>query len=377
MELNLEDKYSQFRGEVRSFVDKEIAPFANEFDRMQHLPEKLIEKLIANGYISSMISKRYGGGNFDNLEIAILNEEIGRGCSATRSLLTVHGMCSLGLQRWGSEEVKSKYISDLASGKKIGAFALTEPTAGSDAKSIETIAELQGEYYILNGTKKWITMAQIADIFLVFANCEAKPTAFIVDKNTEGLTIEAMNDLLGCRASMIGKIHFNQCKIPRENIVGRIGYGISHVAMTCLDYGRFTIACGCVGLAQASLEESIRYSRERKQFGKYLKDNQLIQRMIAEMIVNIKAARLLCYNTAILKDNIDPDSVMETWSAKYFASKILMQIVSDAVQIHGGNGVSPDYNVSRYYRDAKINEIIEGSSQIHEILISRHGYKQY
>lgn len=377
MDLGLSEKYTDFRQEVRAFVDSEIVPNAKKYDREQLLPKALIDKLNSKGYLSAMIPKKYDGTELDNISIAILNEEIGRGCSSTRSLLTVHGMCALGILRWGNDELKNKYLYDLAKGKKIGAFALTEPEVGSNAKAINTTAELCGEYYILDGRKKWITMAQIADIFILFAKCEGVPTAFILDRNTPGITIEPINDLLGCRASMIASIKLNNCKIPKENLVGKIGAGLSHVALTCLDYGRFTIGCGCVGVAQACLEDSIEYSRNREQFGSLLKDNQLIQKMITEMVVKIKSARLLCYNAAILKDNLEPDSIMETWNAKYFASSILMQTALDAVQIHGGNGISPDYNVERYYRDAKINEIIEGTSQIHEILIAKHAYKTY
>ncbi|MBN1040265.1 acyl-CoA dehydrogenase [Clostridium botulinum] len=377
MDLGLSDKYDDFKQEVREFVDDEICPNAKKYDREQVIPRELIDKLISKGYLSAVVPKRYDGPELDNICIAILNEEIGRGCSSTRSLLTVHGMCALGILRWGSNDLKDKYIYDLAKGKKIGAFALTEPEVGSNANAINTTAELSGDYYILNGEKKWITMAQIADIFILFAKCEGVPTAFIVDRNTEGMEIEPINDLLGCRASMIASIKLNNCKIPKENLVGKIGTGLSHVALTCLDFGRFTVGCGCVGIAQACLEESIEYAKNREQFSSYLKDNQLIQKMITEMVVKIKSARLLCYNAAILKDNLEPDSIMETWNAKYFASSIATQIALDAVQIHGGNGVSPDYNVERYYRDAKINEIIEGTSQIHEVLIARHVYKTY
>ena len=375
MEIALDEKYLDFKDEVKKFTDKEIRPFAGKFDKEQNLPRTVIDKLAEAGYLSCVIPKKYGGNPLDNVSIAILNEIIGGACSATRSLLTVHGMCALGILRWGNEELRKEYLPKLATGEKIGAFALTEPLVGSDAKSINTTAELQGDYYVLNGEKKWITMAQIADVFIVYAKLNGANTAFILDRDSEGLEIEPITDLLGCRASMIAKLKLNNCKIPRKNLIGREGTGISHVALTCLDYGRFTIGCGCVGIAEACLQESVEYSRERMQFGAPLKDNQLIKKMITEMVVETKAARLLCYNAAKLKDELDPDSIMETWNAKYYASTILGKITKYAIQIHGGNGISDNYNVERYYRDGIINEIIEGSTQVHELLISSHAYK--
>lgn len=309
--------------------------------------------------------------------IGILNEEVGRGCSAARSLLTVHGMVELAILRWGSEEQRKEWLPCLAKGEKLGAFALTEPEVGSDAKSIETTAVLEDEFYVINGKKKWITLGQIADVFLVFAKIDNKPTAFIVDRNTPGLTIKALKGLMGARASMVSELTFNNCRVPAKNIVGIKGTGLTHVAMTCLDYGRYTIACGCVGIAQSCMEESVRYSKKRKQFGEPLRKNQLIQKMISEMVVNIKAARMLCYNAGCLKDNLEHDSIMETWNAKYFASTILQKVVSDAVQIHGAIGCLAGNVVERCYRDSKINEIIEGTSQMHEVLIANNAMRTF
>jgi len=373
MNLALDEKYEDFRDEVKKFSKEYIYPYAKEADKNQHLPSQIIESLSSKGYICPIMPSKYGGQGFDNVENVILNEEIGGACSSTRSLMTVNGMFGLGILKWGTELQKEKYLYDIAAGKKIGAFALSEPNVGSDAKSINTTATESDDYYILNGHKKWITMAQIADCFIVFANCEGdKNAAFIVDRDAEGLTVEPINNLLGCRASMIGELIFDNCKIPKSSLLGKIGFGIAQVALTCLDYGRFSIACGCVGIAQSCLDESVKYSKERIQFSQPIKDNQLIQKKITEMVVNIKASRLLCLNAAVLKDNCEPDSIMETWNAKYFASTKLKNIVADAVQIHGANGISEEYNVERYYRDSIINEIIEGSTQVHEILISRN-----
>lgn len=377
MQVAIERTYYDFKDEVEKFVNEEIKPYAGNFDREQNLPRTIIDKLALKGYLSCTIPTRYGGSGLDNVSIAIINEVIGGACSSTRSLLTVHGMCSIGILRWANKEIKEEYLPKMATGEKIGAFALTEPLAGSDAKSINASAEIEGDYYVINGEKKWITMAQIADVFIVYAKCNGEITAFLLDRECKGLTIEPIKDLLGCRASMLGKLIMKDCKVPKNKMLGRIGTGISHVALNCLDYGRFSIACGCVGVAQACLEESIAYSRKRIQFGEPIKNNQLIRKMIAEMTVKIKAARLLCINAAKLKDEIDMDSIMETWTAKYYASTMLSKITKDALQIHGGNGICSDYNVERYYRDGIINEIIEGSTQIQELLISKNAYNVY
>lgn len=367
--------HQDLRKEIRDFVDKEIAPHAREVDKEQKLNKEIIKKLAEKGYLSSTIPLKYGGSELDNLSIAILNEEIGRGCTSTRNLLTVHGMCSIAILKWGTEEQREKYLPAFSVGEKLGAFALTEPFVGSDAKSIEATAEIEGDYYVLNGRKKWITMAQIADVFLVFAKLRGKVTAFLLDRNTEGLTIKPITNLMGSRGSMLGELIMENCRVPQNTIIGRIGGGLVHVALNCLDYGRFTVACGCVGLGQAALQASVDYANKRSQFNEPLKNNQLIKKMITEMSVNIKAARLLCLNAAKLKDELDPDSIMETWNAKYFASTMLRKVTADAVQIHGGNGISTDYDVERYYRDSIINEIIEGSTQMHEMLIGSHIFK--
>jgi alkylation response protein AidB-like acyl-CoA dehydrogenase len=377
MKIELTPEQLTWQKEFSDFVVNDIIPFADQNDREECINAQMQEKLARRGYLGSMLPKEYGGMGLDNVTLGILNEEVGRGCSSVRSLLTVHGMVALALERWGSQEQKDKWLHRMAKGEIIGAFALTEPNVGSDAKSIESVAELSGDHYIINGKKKWTTMGQIADIFLVYAQCGGKPTAFIVEKDTPGFSRKPIKGLLGARASMIAELSFDNCKIPRENLVAREGIGLSHVALSALDYGRYTIAWGCVGLGQACLEESVRYTRKRKQFGQPLRQCQLIQKMITEMVVSIKAARLMCFSAGYLKDVGDPESIMETWNAKYLASKMAVQVASDAVQIHGGNGCYREYAVERHYRDAKINEIIEGTSQMHEVLIATNTFRQY
>jgi len=370
LKIELTPEQSKFREDARRFVDKEIVPFADESDANETLTDNVINKMKSSGYLGSMIPGEYGGMELDNVTLGILNEEVGRGCSSVRAILTVHGMVALGILKWGTDQQKKEYLGKMAKGEIIGAFALTEPNIGSDAKNVEATAVFSQGRYILNGKKKWITMGQIADIFLVFAQCEGKPTAFLVRKDTPGLSIKKTTGLLGMRASMIGELDMENCSVSKDCLVGSVGTGFSHVALTCLNFGRYTIACGCVGLAQACLEASSKYAKMRKQFGIPLSENQLIQKMITEMVVNIKAARLLCFHAGYLSDIGDPNSIIETWIAKYFSSTMLAKIVNDAVQIHGANGCIRGYGVERFLRDAKINEIIEGTTQIHEILIA-------
>jgi glutaryl-CoA dehydrogenase (non-decarboxylating) len=377
MKLELSAQQKNAQAQFKTFVNQEICPNAGEWDRKEFTPPELIKKIAERGFLGAILPQEYGGKGMDMITYGILNEEIGRGCSSVRSLLTVHNMVAHALCKWGNKFQKQYWLPKFASGEMIAAFALSEPNVGSDAKSVETTATLAHDAYILNGQKKWITYGQMADVFLVFAKCEGKPTAFLVEKNSPGLSIKPMSGILGTRASMTAELNLNNCQISLENLVGKLGFGFSYVAATALDYGRYSVASGCVGIAQACLEACIKYTNERKQFGVYLKEHQLIRQMITQMITNVKAARLLCYQAGYLKDINDPNSIMETSIAKYFASTVATKIANDAVQIHGGNGCSSEYPVERYLRDSKIMEIIEGSTQIQEITIADSGYQDY
>ena len=374
MKIELTPKQKDAQAAFRAFADEEIFPYANQFDQEERIPSELISKMARKKYLSTVLPEESGGLGLDMITFGLLNEEIGRACSSVRSLLTVHGMVSYAILRWGTQHQKEFWLPKLATGEVIAAFALTEPNVGSDAKSIETTAERQGDVYILNGRKKWITYGQIADLFLVFAQCDGKPSAFLVERNSPGLTTRPVQGLLGTRASMIAEVHLNECQVPKENLVGGLGFGFSAVALSALDLGRYSVAWGCVGIGQACLDASLKYTSERKQFGVYLKRHQLIQQMIANMVTNVRAARLLCYHAGYLKDIGDPGATMATLVAKYFASTMVSKAASDAVQVHGGNGCSSEYPVQRYLRDAKVMEIIEGSTQIQQILIGRNAY---
>lgn len=370
------DQQKSDQGAFREFVEINVTPRAGQFDREERLPSELIKKVAALGYLGATIPERAGGSGMDSITFGLLNEEIGRGCSSLRSLLCVHGMSSYAVYRWGSKHLKGTFIPKMASGELVTAFALTEPDVGSDAGNIKTSATLSGDCYVLNGTKKWISFGQVADLFLVFAQSNGRPAALLVERNSPGLSITPITGMLGLRASMLAQLHFEDCRVPKQNIVGREGFGFSHVAAAALDQGRYSVACGCVGIGQACLESCIRYSNERRQFGAPIKDFQLIQAMITEMIANVKAARLLCYQAGWLRDAGDSRAIMETSIAKYFAARMATRSASDAVQIHGANGCSNDYPVERCLRDAKIMEIIEGSTQMQQITIARYGSQE-
>ena len=375
MKIELTPQQKSDQAAFRTFVQEEIIPEANRYDQEEYTSTELINKVAQQGYLGSLVAEESGGTAMDMITFGLLHEEMGRGCSSIRSLLTVHSMITHALLRWGSKQQKAFWLPKLATGEIIGAFALSEPNVGSDAKSVETTARHCDDHYVLNGQKKWITYGQIADLFLVFARCEGKVSAFLVERNSPGFSTKPINGMLGTRASMLAELYLNECVIPKENLVGGRGFGLATIATSALDIGRYSVACGCIGIAQACLEASLQYTSERKQFGSYLKDHQLIQRMITEMITNVKAARLLCYQAGYLKEIGDPNTIMETWVAKYFASTIAVKAANDAVQIHGANGCSNDYPVQRYLRDAKIMEIIEGSTQLQQMTIAGYGYQ--
>ena len=360
----------------RAFAREAIIPEADRYDQEERTPVELIRKIAQQGYLGALAPVENGGAGMDMITFGLLNEEIGRACSSVRSLLTVHSMVTYAIAKWGSKRQKATWLHRLAAGELIGAFGLSEPNVGSDAKSVETTATPCGDCYILNGTKRWITYGQIAGLFLIFARCEGKISAFLVERDAPGFSTKPIFGMLGTRASMLAELHLHNCEIPKENMLGGLGFGLATVATSALDIGRYSVACGCVGIAQACLDASLHYTSKRKQYGVYLKDHQLIQQMITNMIVNVKAARLLCYQAGYLKDIGDPSTVMETWTAKYFASLAATKAANDAVQIHGALGCSTEYPVQRYLRDAKIMEIIEGSTQIQQINIASHGYSQ-
>ncbi|HET6762762.1 MAG TPA: acyl-CoA dehydrogenase family protein, partial [Longimicrobiaceae bacterium] len=270
------------RAAFRAFTDREVVPHAAAWDRAERISPGVIRGLAEEGWLGAILPVEVGGAGMDMPTFAALNEELGRGCSSVRSLITVHSMLSFAVQRWGSRAQKERWLPSLASGERIGAFALTEPEIGSDAASIATAAERDGDEYVLTGTKRWITFGQIADVFIVFARSEGKPLALLVERDAPGLTIQPIPGVVGTRASMIAELTFAGCRVPAANRLGGPGFGLG-VAMTVLEIGRMSVGAGCVGIIQACLEASLAYATQRVQFGQPLAEHQLIRQMITNM----------------------------------------------------------------------------------------------
>ncbi len=378
MNISLTVEQEQIIQDVRAFVEEEVRPFATHFEEQQALPKDLIQKMAARGYLGATFPKKYGGLELDPITYGLFTEEIGKGDSNTRGLITVHvslaGECIL---KWGTREQVEYWIPQMVQGKKIGAFALTEPDVGTDAKSVQTTYVKDGSNYIINGRKKWISFGDIADFFVLIASNEGKVTAFIVERERKGLNTSPIPGLLAGKASHIAEIELNNVVVPEANILGRLGAGFTYVVNTALDHGRYSIAWSGVSLAQAALEAMVSYSRQRSQFGKKLRTYQFIQGMIADAVTKTHAARSLCLRAGELRKNGDHEAIIETSLAKYYASKIAMDITIDAVQVHGGNGCYNKYPVERYFREAKILEIIEGTSQVQQEIIAGYGIKKY
>lgn len=372
MEAELNPQQQGERARFREFARAELAPHAERFDREERLPRELIEKLAAGGYLAAAMPPEEGG--LEPVAYGLLHEEFGRECSSTRSLLTVHHMVTHAVRRWGGVRQRESLLPGLLRGERLAAFALTEPNVGSDAAQIETEAVRADGAYVLNGVKRWITGGQLAGLFLVFARCEGRPAAFLVARETPGLTVTPIDGMLGLRAAMLAELKLEDCRVAEENLVGKVGYGVSHVAASALDWGRYGVAWGCVGIAQACLDACVRYTSERRQFGRPLKEHQLIQRMVADIFTGTRAARLVCLRAGHLRARRDASAMMETMVAKYLASTTAAAAAADAVQIHGAFGCSAESPVQRHMRDAKIMEIIEGSTQIQQIAVAQYAY---
>ncbi|NSJ91380.1 acyl-CoA dehydrogenase [Coprococcus sp. MSK.21.13] len=369
-------EHENLRSKIREFAEEEVKPIAFTLDKENEFPTEAIKKLAKMGMMGIPYAKEYGGAGLDVISYAIAVEELSRVDGGTGVILSAH--TSLGaypIAAYGTEEQKQKYLIPLAKGEKLGAFGLTEENAGSDAGGTETTAVLEGDHYILNGSKIFITNAGKADIYIIFAvttpNIGTRGiSAFIVEKGWEGFSFGQHYDKLGIRSSATGELIFNNVKVPKENLLGKEGEGFK-IAMATLDGGRIGIAAQALGIAQGAYEHALEYSKERVQFGRPICQQQVIAFKLADMATKLRAARLLVYSAAELKENNEPYG-MESAMAKQYTSDICLEVVNDALQIFGGNGYLKGMEVERAYRDAKICTIYEGTNEIQRIVIASH-----
>ena len=374
MDFGLTREQELVRQMVREFAVNEVKPIAAEIDETERFPMENVKKMGELGMMGIPFPKELGGSGGDVLSYIIAVEELSKVCATTGVILSAHtSLCASLLYENGTPAQKEKYLVPLAKGEKIGAFGLTEPGAGTDAAGQQTTAILEGDNYILNGSKIFITNGGVADTFIVFAMTDKSQgtrgiSAFIVEKNFPGFSIGKKEDKLGIRASSTTELIFENCVVPKENLIGKEGKGFG-IAMKTLDGGRIGIAAQALGIAEGAYEEAVKYMKERKQFGRPLSAFQGLQWMIAEMETKIEAAKLLVYKAAWLKQNKLPYSV-DAAKAKLFAAEVAMDVTTKAVQIHGGYGYTKDYPVERMMRDAKITEIYEGTSEVQKMVIS-------
>lgn len=372
MNFHFSDEQKMLRKTVRHFVDEEIIPFIAHWDTVGSFDQKIWSRLAELGFLGICIPEKYGGSGMDYNSLAIACEELERGDTAFRTAVSVHtGLNSMTILQWGTEQQKQKYLVPLAKGEKIGAFGLTEPGAGSDVAAMTSRAILEGESYRLNGQKTWISLCDIADYFIVFAytNPELRHkgiSAFIVEREMAGFSSKAIKGKYGIRAGNTGELFFDDLLIPKENLLGAEGDGFK-IAMSALDNGRFTVAAGAVGLIQACLEASVKYSEQRETFGQKISEHQLVKQMLAKMEAGYQMSRLLVYRVGELK-NEGVRNTRETSLAKWQACDFANQAADDAVQIHGAYGYSDEYPVARYLRNSKAPVIYEGTREIHTLM---------
>jgi butyryl-CoA dehydrogenase len=376
----LDESYNEIRDMIAKFSDSEVAPVAHAIDKNAEIPKELIQKLGENGLLGSYIPEEYGGAGMDYTSYSVIIEELSRNCGSTGVFVSAHtSLCVWPILNFGTEEQKKKFLPKLATGEYIGSFCLSEPNAGSDAGSLTTFAEDKGDHYELNGTKNWITNGKEADIMIVFAKTRKTEnyrgmSAFIVETSSPGFSIIKEEDKLGIKGSSTCSLAYDKIKVPKENLLWEEEKGF-RIAMATLDGGRIGIASQALGIARGAFEYARRYATERVQFGAPLSNLQAIQFKIADMSTKIAASKLLIYHSSTLKDKGLPYS-KESAHAKLFAAEAAMWITTQAIQVLGGNGYTKEYPVERYFRDAKITEIYEGTSEVQRIVIAASEFKE-
>ena len=375
----IDESYTEIRDMMSRFADSEVAPLAHDIDKNGVIPDELKAKFAENGFMGIYIPEEYGGAGMDYMSYSLMIEEISRACGSSGVFLSAHNSLAVWpILQFGTEEQKKKYLPKMATGELVGCFCLSEPNAGSDPGTLATFGEDRGDYYELNGTKNFITNGKEAGIAIVFAktsktNNHKGITAFIVETSTPGFNVQKLEDKLGIKGSSTAQIHFDKVKVPKENILGTFEKGFN-IALSTLDGGRIGIAAKALGIAEAAFRYSRLYATQRVQHGGPISNLQAIQFKIADMSTKIQAARLLIYHASDLKDKGE-NYTKEAAQAKLFASEACMEITTQAIQVLGGNGYTKEYPVERYFRDAKICEIYEGTSEIQRIVIAANEFK--
>jgi alkylation response protein AidB-like acyl-CoA dehydrogenase len=375
MDFDLTDEQRLIRDTAREFTDNEIVPRARENDRNAHFDLELVGKMAAQGYLGAIVPREYGGAGLDYISYGLVVEQIGRGCSSMRTVVSVQTslVCSA-ILRWGSEEQKQRYLPKLTSGEWLGCFGLTEPDTGSDAANQKTRARRIDGGWSISGAKMFISLGSHARVALIFAQTDPSLgyrglACFLVDTHHPGYSAQEIHHKLGLRGSDTAELALDEVEVPDEAMLGGIGDGFK-VAMSALDSGRFSVASGCVGVMQGCVDASVAYAKEREQFGKPIGSFQLVQAMIADMIVDMEAARGLAWRAGALKDQGKP-STTETSIAKLFATEAAVRTANTAIQVHGGSGYVDDHPVERYFRDVRVTTLYEGTSQIQKLIIGR------
>ena len=373
-DLSLTEEQALIQKTARDFAREKVLPRAAEIDENKKVPAELIREMGSLGFMGIDVPERFGGSGLDTLTYVLVVEEINRACASTGVILCSHVSLAIApILKWGSDAQKEKWLPALARGEKIGCFALSEPASGSDAAAMRTSARREGDGWILNGTKNFITNGAIADVCVVFAQTDPAQkhkgiAAFVVEKGTPGFSVGKLEKKLGIRGSDTAQLVFQDCRVPTANLLGRVGEGFK-IALSTLDGGRIGIAAQAVGIARACLEDSLAYAKDREAFGKKIADFQAIQWKLADMATEIDAARLLTWKAATLRDQGAPH-ILEAAEAKLFASDVAVKAARDCVQIFGGYGYLTDFPAERHYRDAKITEIYEGTSEIMKLVIA-------
>ena len=376
MQIELTEEQKMIQALARDFAEKEVRPIAEEIDREARFPRETVRRMGELGLMGIAVPEAWGGGGGDTVAYAVALEEVSRACASHGVIMTVNNsLYCEPIARYGTDEQKARFLTPFASGQKIGCFSLTEPEAGSDATNQSTLARREGDAYLLDGRKIFVSNGREADAALVFAQTDRTKgprgiSAFLVEKGTPGFTVVKTEEKLGIRASDTAELLFEGCRVPASSRLGEEGQGF-RIAMTTIDGGRIGIGAQAVGIAVAAYEASVAYARERKSFGVPIGQHQMVQWMLADMATGIEAARLLTLRAACLKDRGEPFGP-EAAMAKLFASETAMRVATDAVQVHGGYGFIKEYQVERHFRDAKITQIYEGTSQIQKLVIARH-----